>query len=63
MSRLSRARAAVRWYVRELLGETKYERYLERMRREHPDQTPLPERAFWREQARIAEGAASARCC
>ena len=54
---------AVRWYVRELLGETKYERYRDRMRREHPDSVPLTPREFWREQARAAEGAAGARCC
>lgn len=54
---------AARWYVRELLGETKYERYLERMRREHPEATPLSARAFWRERADAAEAAPSARCC
>lgn len=63
MTGLARAAAGVRWYVRELLGETKYERYLERMRRERPGETPLPAREFWREQARSSERTAGARCC
>lgn len=58
-----RVAGALRWYGRELLGETKYERYRERLLREHPDAVPLTERAFWREHARAAEASPGARCC
>lgn len=44
-----RALAAVRWYVRELLGDSAYERYRTRHAREHPEHRPLTEREFWRD--------------
>ncbi|WP_234539609.1 YbdD/YjiX family protein [Streptomyces shenzhenensis] len=34
---------AVRWYLRELTGETEYDRYCERQARHHP-RAPLPTR-------------------
>lgn len=46
-----RGARAVRWYVRELLGESAYERYRDRHAREHPDHPPLSERDFWRARA------------
>lgn len=60
---MRRAWRAVGWYVRELLGETTYDRYLERMRRDHPGTAPLTPREFWRERSRAAESTAPARCC
>lgn len=56
-----RALAAVRWYVRELLGDSAYERYLTRHTREHPAHRPLTEREFWRE--RTAGGTTGPGCC
>lgn len=55
--------AAVRWYVRELLGDARYERYVERHLRAHPDTPPLSRRAYWRRRQAEAEGAPVARCC
>lgn len=63
MSSPARMAAGLRWYVRELLGETKYERYLERMERHHPEAARLTKREFWREHSRAAERADNARCC
>lgn len=33
---------------RDFTGESAYERYVERHRREHPDHEPMSEREFWR---------------
>jgi uncharacterized short protein YbdD (DUF466 family) len=54
---------AVRWYLREVAGETAYDRYLEHARRTHPDAPVLSRREF--ERRRSAERAARApsRCC
>ncbi|WP_461027327.1 CstA-like transporter-associated (seleno)protein, partial [Streptomyces sparsus] len=38
---LRRTAARLWWYVREFTGETAYDRYVERQRREHPDVAPL----------------------
>jgi uncharacterized short protein YbdD (DUF466 family) len=60
---LVRAWRGLRWYLRELTGETQYDRYLERHAREHPDAPPLSRREF--ERCRIAERDArpGSRCC
>jgi uncharacterized short protein YbdD (DUF466 family) len=56
-----RAARAVRWYVRELMGDSAYERYRARHAREHPGATPLGEREFWR--ARSAGAHTGPGCC
>jgi uncharacterized short protein YbdD (DUF466 family) len=56
-----RAAQAVRWYVRELLGDSAYERYVTRHAREHPGAPPLTEREFWR--SRDAGRATGPGCC
>ena len=61
---VSHAGGAVRWYVRELMGDTAYERYLARFAVEHgdrPDHAPLSEKEFWRH--RIDDQPLDARCC
>lgn len=58
---MRRALAAVRWYVRELTGESAYDKYLDRHAREHPDAPPLPRREF--EKRRIDGSAVNPRCC
>jgi uncharacterized short protein YbdD (DUF466 family) len=55
-----RAARAVRWYVRELMGDSAYERYRARHAREHPGAAPLGEREFWR---RRTEGTGTGRGC
>ena len=53
----------VRWYLREVSGESAYDRYVEHRRREHPDEPVMTRRAFerWRQDER--EARPQARCC
>ncbi len=53
-----RALAGLRWYLRELTGETQYDRYLERHAREHAGRAPLSRREF--ERRRIDGGGSQA---
>ncbi len=55
--------AGVRWYLREVAGETAYERYVEHVRRAHPDALVMSRRDFerWRQDER--ENNPRARCC
>ncbi|MFI6942271.1 YbdD/YjiX family protein [Streptomyces sp. NPDC050418] len=62
------ARSAVSkiwWYVRELTGETAYERYVAHARKDHPDAPVCSRRAF--ERARTdrqeADPRQGFRCC
>lgn len=57
-----------RWAIvvalwRDFTGESAYDRYVERHRREHPDHPPLSERAFWRARAAEAENQVHTGCC
>jgi uncharacterized short protein YbdD (DUF466 family) len=54
---------AVRWYLREVAGETAYERYAEHMRREHPDAAVMSRRDFERLRQDQREADPRARCC
>jgi len=55
--------AWVRWYLREVSGETAYDRHVAHLRRVHPDR-PLPDRAaFWRERMDRRDANPGARCC
>ena len=60
---LVKAWHGVRWYLRELTGETQYERYLERHAREHPDAPVLPRREFERRRIAAADAKPGSRCC
>ena len=53
----------VGWYLREVSGETGYERYVEHVRREHPDAIVMSRREYerWRQDDRDANP--RARCC
>ncbi|WP_051872189.1 YbdD/YjiX family protein [Streptomyces sclerotialus] len=55
----------VRWYVRELTGESAYERYVGHLRRHDPD-APVPSRREFerrRTDAREGDPRAGFRCC
>jgi uncharacterized short protein YbdD (DUF466 family) len=54
---------AVRWYLREVAGETAYERYAEHMRREHPYAAVMSRRDFERLRQDRREADPRARCC
>jgi uncharacterized short protein YbdD (DUF466 family) len=53
----------VRWYLREVTGETAYDRYVAHTRREHSDQPVMSRRDFerWRQDDRNHNP--RARCC
>ncbi|WJZ17753.1 YbdD/YjiX family protein [Corynebacterium guangdongense] len=63
MQGVVKAVRSVRWYVGELMGDHAYARYVEHLRRHHPDAEVPTEREYWR--ARYAEQDANpgARCC
>ncbi|MGO1590783.1 MAG: YbdD/YjiX family protein [Ancrocorticia sp.] len=48
---------------RDFTGESAYEHYVERHRREHPDHEPMSEREFWRDRAAFDEDNVSTGCC
>jgi uncharacterized short protein YbdD (DUF466 family) len=62
-ARVREAVAGVRWYLREVSGESAYDRYVEHVRREHPDAAVMSRRDFerWRQDDR--ENNPRARCC
>ena len=55
--------AGVRWYLREVTGESGYDRYVEHMRRDHADQPVMSRRDFERRRQDMREEHPRARCC
>ena len=55
------ARARCLW--RDFTGESAYDRYVERHRRNHPDHEPMSERQWWRARAEHDERSVSTGCC
>ncbi|MFD2756875.1 YbdD/YjiX family protein [Gulosibacter faecalis] len=55
--------AAAGWYLNGMMGGHAYERYVNHLRREHPEAEPMTEREFWRAKAREEDENPSARCC
>ncbi|MFZ1285594.1 MAG: YbdD/YjiX family protein [Candidatus Phosphoribacter sp.] len=60
---LRRVLAAVRWYVRALMGDDAYDIYLVRHAREHPGQEPLSLKEFWRRRIDERDRNPTMRCC
>ncbi len=62
-SAIVRAWRGVRWWFGSVLGDDAYQRYVEHLRRSHPD-APVPtEREFWRRRYAEADANPGARCC
>ncbi|MDO4900993.1 YbdD/YjiX family protein [Actinomyces sp.] len=55
------ARARGLW--RDFTGESAYDRYVERHRREHPDHAPISARQWWRARADFEGRNVSVGCC
>jgi uncharacterized short protein YbdD (DUF466 family) len=53
----------VRWYLREVTGESAYDRYVEHMRRDHAGQPVMSRRDFERGRQDAREFQQRARCC
>ncbi len=58
----SAARGAL-GYLREVSGETAYDRYVEHLRRDHPDQPVMSRSDFERRRMRMRDENPRARCC
>jgi len=55
--------AGVRWYLREVSGETAYDRYVEHVRREHHEAVVMSRRDFERMRQDDRNDNPRARCC
>ncbi|MFF3566344.1 YbdD/YjiX family protein [Nocardia jiangxiensis] len=60
---VARAARAVAGYVNAILGGRDYARYVEHLRRNHPDRPVPTEREYWRERYAAAERNPATRCC
>jgi uncharacterized short protein YbdD (DUF466 family) len=58
-----RAFAGVRWYLREVSGESAYDRYVEHSQREHPEEPVMSRRDFEHRRQNARESRTQARCC
>ncbi|MEU5939668.1 YbdD/YjiX family protein [Micromonospora sp. NPDC047548] len=58
-----RALEALHWYLRELTGESAYDRYAEGHRARCGDTPPLSRREFERERTRQRDDRPGIRCC
>lgn len=62
MRRLRALARGLHWYLRELTGETAYERYVDHVRRRHPEAPAMSRRDFERRRL-AAQDRPGARCC
>jgi len=53
----------LRWYLREVTGESAYDRYVERERHQHPGEAVLDRRAFERRRQDLVGSQPQQRCC
>ena len=61
MTAVLRAGRGIRWYLRQVTGEAKWDEYLERCRGEGAE--PMSRRDFERHRAEHQEKSTRARCC
>jgi uncharacterized short protein YbdD (DUF466 family) len=60
---VGRALRFVWWYVREVAGETAYDRYVDHTRHDHPGAPVMSRRDFERRRQDARENQTQARCC
>jgi uncharacterized short protein YbdD (DUF466 family) len=63
MGRALKLYRGVCWYLREVSGETAYDRYVEHLRRDHPGEPVMTRRDFERRRQDARENTTQARCC
>jgi len=51
------------WYLREVSGESAYDRYVAHSRRDHPGEPVMSRRDFERRRQDARENTTQARCC
>jgi uncharacterized short protein YbdD (DUF466 family) len=61
--RARRVLTSVRWYLREVSGESAYDRYVAHMRADHPSQPVMTRREFERRRQDDRDDRPQARCC
>jgi len=61
MTAVLRVGHGIRWYLRQVTGEAKWDEYVERCR--HEDAEPMSRRDFERHRAQHQESHPPARCC
>lgn len=61
--KVSEVVGGVRWYLKEVSGETAYDRYVEHLRRQHPDAMVMSRRDFERLRQNQRNDNPRARCC
>jgi uncharacterized short protein YbdD (DUF466 family) len=57
------ALSGVRWYLREVSGESAYDHYVDHMRSDHPQQPVMSRREYERRRQDQRENNPRARCC
>lgn len=60
---ITRAWQGVRWYLREVTGESAYERYVEHERAAHPDRPVASRGEFERRRQDLENARPQQRCC
>jgi uncharacterized short protein YbdD (DUF466 family) len=53
----------LRWYLREVSGESAYDRYVDHVRTDHPDRPVLSRRDFERRRMDDRDSRPQSRCC
>jgi len=61
--RLAEVARGVRWYVRGVMGEDAYDKYLEHARGQHEGAQVMTEREFWRDRTDRQDANPEGRCC
>ena len=61
--RLAEVARGVRWYVRGVMGEDAYDKYLEHARGQHEGAQIMTEREFWRDRTDRQDANPQGRCC
>jgi len=61
MNSALRVGRGIRWYLRQVTGEAKWDEYVERCR--HEDAEPMSRRDFERHRCEHSEKSPRARCC
>ncbi|WP_199523854.1 YbdD/YjiX family protein [Micromonospora craterilacus] len=51
------------WYVKEVVGENDYERYVNHLRRHHPQTRPVSRKVFERDKIQRLGTGPNTRCC
>ncbi|PXW32644.1 YbdD/YjiX family protein [Nocardia sp. 348MFTsu5.1] len=62
-SLMRRGIRAVHWYIRSVMGDNDYRRYVTHHTARHPDTPPLTESDYWRNRYAAQDNNPQGRCC